>query len=419
LYKPVLKKSLTKATLLLLIFFFNGFNPILADSSWILNQQELLVHNYHGNPPSPAAKNTTFSTSFNKAYAYNLIQQQLMFGYRIPGTTASRNCVAWIVSEMFKYGSAAAYNFTVGGIECQNVIAKVNQGHEKIVVFAAHFDSRKIAEKDPDPVKRNDPVPGANDGASGVAMMMEIARQISWSNIPWKYEFWFLFFDAEDQGSGAISGWDWCEGSKWMADQMHTNPSFYFPAGKDLSSIHSFILFDMVGGTNLQFIIESQSNYELRQKIFSVGNELGYSHAFPQTGQSYSIIDDHVPFIQKGVPAVDLIIKFWDTSAGWPYHHTTSDSLENISQESLYITGHTILTFLSQVYDPDANPPPDWRLNNLFLNWFSSPINIAIICSIVGLIIFGRILGKRIEKRQLTRLMKEEQEKTPENENLK
>ena len=408
---PAMKRFKLKAVLSIVLVILQAIIPLFSEVA-IQNKQQLRADmNIINTQPSPAIINGTFSTSFDKERAYSLIQQQLMFGYRIPGTTANRNCVSWIVSEMFKLGAVDVYNFTVKETECQNIIARVNPGHDQIVVFAAHFDSRITADKDPDPLKRNDPVPGANDGASGVAVMLELAQKIYWSNIVWKYEFWFIFFDAEDQAvdstyGGGISGWNWCEGSKWLANDMENNPSKYFSSGKNLNSINAFILFDMVGGTNLQFIYEAHSNQNLRKNVFEVGNELGYAHEFPLSGHGYSIEDDHVPFYQKGVPTIDLIIKFWDTSAGWAYHHTTSDSIDHISKQSLYITGHTILTFLNKFYDPNAEEEPVWGPNNIILNWLTNPINIAIICAIVGLIIFGRIVGKRIEKKQLARLMR-------------
>ncbi|MHA1887402.1 MAG: M28 family peptidase, partial [Promethearchaeota archaeon] len=133
---------------------------------------------------------------------------------------------------------------------------------------------------------------------------------------------------------------------------------------QSIDSIKSFILLDMVGGENLEFIQESHACPDLQEHLFNVGNHFGYGTTFPLDRNSYSIMDDHVPFAQIGVPTVVLIIKFWDLSNGWPYHHTQGDNITHISLESLEITGKTILYFIFFTFHPSRD---------IFPNGFSSP----------------------------------------------
>jgi Zn-dependent M28 family amino/carboxypeptidase len=305
--------------------------------------------------PKTATAGIPLVNQFNAQNAYNAIETQIEFGYRIPGTLPNRNCVQWIYNQFNTFGQAYIYNFTVEGTVCQNVIGKLNPGHDSIIIFAAHFDSRAIAEYDTNVSKQSTPIEGANDGASGVAVMLEMARIIATSAISSNYEFWFVFFDAEDQGKSsigpaALSNWDWCEGSSYMANDMNSNPSKYFSLNQSINSIKAFILLDMVGGTALQFIQEQFSDQNLLNSIFSVGQSLDYSSTFPSSPIQASIDDDHYPFKEIGISTADLVIDFWDSSPPWHWHHTTNDTIENIDPNSLLITGRTLLQVISTYY---------------------------------------------------------------------
>lgn len=348
--------------------------------------------------------------SYNESLAYANVETQVNFGPRVPGSNASSECVDWIVDTMSDLSPTLTFSFNITksgtSIPCVNIITKMNPGHENILIFASHFDSRAVAEKDPSEELQSLPIDGANDGASGVAVMMEMARILAQSEVNWDYEIWFVFFDAEDQGPNRLSGfenWDWCEGSQLMAEEMNDSPELYFSANQSLSTIKSFILFDMVGGPNLSFIHESHSSPELFDQFFHVGLHLGYQDTFPLDAPTSSITDDHVPFAQKGVPTLDLIIKFWDTANGWPYHHTHGDTLEHISAESLKITGKTALFFLYFTFHPslefinDNFGPPSWFANN----WFNFTI-ISVGILAIGIFVFRnlRIRPEKFEKKQ-------------------
>ncbi|MHA1476515.1 MAG: M28 family peptidase [Promethearchaeota archaeon] len=312
--------------------------------------------------------NTTLADQFNSTNAYNNIESQVDIGFRIPGTNDSLECANWINTNMQQYGESALYNFSIDGIPCHNIISRVNPNMSQIVIFAAHYDSRAIADKVFNGSSQEGPIDGANDGGSGVSVLMEMARVISSSKINWTISFWFVFFDAEDQGSNGIPGWSYCEGSTWMVEEMKNQPSIYFRESQSLNTIHSFILLDMVGGDNLKFIHEGNSNDDLRENVFEIGNSLGYEDNFPLEDTQHPIIDDHVPFALEGIPTLDLIIKFWDLDCGWPYHHTTEDTLEHISPESLEITGRTVLQYIYESFDPELGFIEKFSSKNTFFN---------------------------------------------------
>lgn len=284
---------------------------------------------------------------FNSTNAYNIIESQLNFGFRIPGTESSKNCGDYFIEHMNAISPTLPifqHNFSVNTINCRNFLITINPNNPCIIILGAHYDSRAISEKDSTVNKRNEPCPGANDGASGVATLLELIRIFYEKRESLNCSIWILLFDAEDQGNGAMSGWDWCEGSKRFVENI-TN--YYNP---ETQSIEAMILLDMVGGTNLEFINELNSNMLLLGELFEIGRSLGYLDVFPSNPVSSAITDDHLPFKELEIPVADLIINFWSPSSPWSYHHTTSDNISHISQESLEITGKTVEKFIYNHY---------------------------------------------------------------------
>ncbi|MFX0083248.1 MAG: M28 family peptidase [Candidatus Hodarchaeota archaeon] len=287
---------------------------------------------------------------FNGNNAYEYVQDQLDIGFRIPGTPERINCASYFVTKFKEIDPNIIYflhNFTIHSTECQNVLFKLNQNNSNIVILGAHYDSRAKATKDPNVPNRSDPVPGANDGASGSAVLIELAKVLYQSKENLSCQVWFLFFDAEDQGADnggyGIDGWSWCEGSTRFVDNINN----YYDPGTEL--FDCMILFDMVGGINLRFINEQYSTSSLLDELFAVGRALGYSSQFPSNPERNQIIDDHRAFVNIGIPSADLIINFWD-NPGWPYHHTTQDNITYISDNSLEITGRTVEQFIYNIY---------------------------------------------------------------------
>jgi hypothetical protein len=286
-----------------------------------------------------------FPIEFNATKAYEDIRTQLEFGYRVPGTIEHNACADWIRDELQPVtdsNSVITHNFSLPGIDqepiyCQNILGKLNTNYSNIIIIAAHWDSRAIAEKDV--VNRSDPIPGANDGASGVAVILELARVFYAHREEFASQIWYLFLDAEDQGSGGIASWNWAEGAEKFAGNIN---KFYNNSTEEFSF---FILLDMVGGYGLKFIDEKNSNNELQEAVFQEGRDLGYLLAFPKNPEGTWVTDDHVHF-KSLMPTLDLIINFYNPSSGWDHHHTHQDNLENIDEKSLEITGSTMESFI-------------------------------------------------------------------------
>lgn len=245
------------------------------------------------------------------------VQTQVDMGPRIPGSEGHAKVRAWMREQLSQAGWAVEVHETSRmGHPVFNIIAKRSDEPPQIII-AAHYDTRMIADHDPDPLKVTEPVPGANDGASGVAVLLELARTLPKDTVP----VWLVFFDTED--NGRIEGWDWILGSRAFADEVKVNP-------------RALVVIDMIGDANLNIHFEKNSNVEIRQEIWDTAAMLGYSNAFiPE--EKYSMIDDHTPFLEKGIPAVDII------DFDYPYWHTTQDTPDKVSADSLKAVGDTLL----------------------------------------------------------------------------
>ena len=161
------------------------------------------------------------------------------------------------------------------------------------------------------------------------------------------------------------------------------------------------ILLDMVGGTNLRFINEQHSTSSLLDELFEIGRELNYTSAFPSNPIVGTISDDHVPFLNYGIPSADLIIKFWNQPAEWPYHHTTDDDISHISNTSLEITGKTVEQFIyNNYYDTTDQYQGNFPWGDDF-NLLDSELLILLMVSlpIVGIAVVVLVLRSRLKKK--------------------
>ena len=260
--------------------------------------------------------------TFDDQRAFRDIEYQLSLGPRTIGSVAHAETVKYIADELRGEGwKVEVQELDVGGHVIQNVIAKRGKGSSWIIL-GAHYDSRFFADRDPDPANRQLPVPGANDGASGVAVLLELGRVL-----PTKLDrrVWLVFFDAEDNGN--LLGWDWFMGSHAFVANLQGKPD-------------AVVVVDMIGDANLEIYQEASSNISLKEVIWQQAANLGYEQFRPEV--KYSVIDDHTPFLQAGIPAVDVI------DLDYPYWHTTSDTLDKVSAASLDAVGETILAWLMQ-----------------------------------------------------------------------
>jgi len=255
--------------------------------------------------------------SFDSSRAYADVQKQVAFGPRIPGTEGHEQIRKWIQSELESAGWEVDVQQTKRMKHpIYNIVAKRNSEAPQIIL-GAHYDTRMIADNDPDTSKRNEPVPGANDGASGVAVLLEMARSLPKESIP----VWLVFFDAED--NGRIEGWDWILGSRAFAKDLKYTPQ-------------AVVIVDMIGDADLNIHLEGNSNPKIRAEIWSTAEKLGYGKQFINT-EKFSMLDDHTPFLEAGIPAVDII------DFDYPYWHTTQDTPDKVSAESLQAVGDTLL----------------------------------------------------------------------------
>lgn len=251
------------------------------------------------------------------------IQTQLSFGPRFHGSPGHKKMVAWLYTSLESSGwQVEIQTGEMLGHTIENVIA--HRGSENPdIILGAHYDTRIYADKDPNPANLLYPVPGANDGASGVAVLLEVSRVLP-DDLP--TDIWLVFFDAEDNGN--VPGWDWILGSKLFVQNLEHHPEV-------------MVLLDMVGDKNLNIFVEKNSDPSFTTTIWKTAQNLGYgSHFIPIA--RYAILDDHVPFLQAGIPAVDII------DFDYPYHHTVSDTLDKVSQQSLQVVGETILVWLDE-----------------------------------------------------------------------
>jgi len=279
---------------------------------------------------------------FSADSAYSFVATQLSFGNRIPGSKAWKQCGDWITAQMGRWCDTVVEqefratlwdNSTVPG---RNIIASINPAASKRVLLAAHWDSRMWADHDPDDANLHNPVPGANDGASGAAVLMEMARTMS--QLPPSVGVDFIFFDVEDQGqpewAETYDDNTWCKGSQHWAQNRHLP---YYTA------IYG-ILFDMVGtaaNSDMapRFTKEEVSRHYapgLTDKLWNAAAALGHAGIFVSTATD-PILDDHLYVNQiTGIPMVDIVQNSPSTSF-FRHWHTTTDDLQSISGETMRI----------------------------------------------------------------------------------
>ncbi|MFN3403377.1 MAG: M28 family peptidase [Cytophagaceae bacterium] len=299
------------------------------------------------------SKNTTGVTrniiappDFNADSAYKFVAEQVNFGPRVPNTPQHRKCGDYLIKQLERFGAttevqafqAKAYNGTM--LDLRNIKASFYPNAKKRILLAAHWDTRPYADQDKIDTKK--PILGANDGGSGVGVLLEIARVIG-SNTSPTVGIDIILFDGEDYGQpefhdGPYNPDTWCLGSQYWAKNKG-NYSAYFG-----------ILLDMVGAKDAKFAMEGTSMQyapSVVKKVWDAGNRLGYgSHFIYQ--QTSPITDDHayVNTIAK-IPMIDIIE--YDGSHGnyfGKYWHTHNDNMDIIDRSTLNAVGHTLLYVL-------------------------------------------------------------------------
>ncbi len=279
---------------------------------------------------------------FDGARAFRQLTTQYDFGARVPGSAAHRQCGDYLVRQLKQYADnigVQEFSYTDrrrAGVSYRgrNIIASFNSAPEEKyrIMLCAHWDSRPWADKDPDSARRNQPVPGANDGASGVAVLLEMARIIHERPLPFGVDI--VLFDLEDIGDyGADAGSDTLNPFSIGAEVFANSNANYRPAWG--------ILLDMIGDKDLTIKREQFSAEHarpLQDKIWQIAKSQKLSAFIDAPGEA--ILDDHIPFLRQGVPVVNLI------DFDYPAWHTVGDTPDQCSPESLQQIGDLLVRLL-------------------------------------------------------------------------
>jgi len=269
---------------------------------------------------SSASQAEAIPATFDGSRAYEDVKTQVSFGPRIPETAGHDQVRAWIQAELESAGwQVEVQESEAMGHPVKNIVAKRGDESPQVVI-GAHYDSRMYSDNDPDPANHTTPVPAANDGGSGVAVLLGLARALPKDTVP----VWLVFFDAED--NGRIEGWDWILGSREFVKNNPIQP-------------RAAVVVDMIGDADLNIYKEKNSDTAITDEIWKTAEDLGYGDKFINSSK-YSMEDDHTPFLEAGIPAVDLI------DFDYPYWHTTQDTPDKVSAESLKAVGDTLLSWV-------------------------------------------------------------------------
>ncbi len=259
--------------------------------------------------------------TFNGEEAYQQAAAQTALGPRPTGSEAGWATGDYIIEQLKEMGWEIEEQVTeLQGVRLRNIVGRAGTG--PVIIVGAHYDTRPHA--DLDPVNPDQSILGANDGASGVAVLLELGRVLDKSALD--NEVWLTFFDAEDRGN--LDGWPFSVGASYMAKNLTVTPE-------------AVIVLDMVGDQDQRFYYERNSDSDLLAELWDIAADLGYQdHFIPQA--KWAITDDHVPFAALGLPAVDVI------DFDYPAWHTTADTLEQISAESLERIGRVMEVYLER-----------------------------------------------------------------------
>lgn len=327
------KHKLTMPVFLVLIFMLTGCN------------QKASRETAESTKPAETAKQVQVPV-FNADSAFLLVEKQLAFGPRVPNTKAHRDCGDWMVATLKRYNATVIEQkmvlkaFDGTSLNARNIIGSYNTENTSRVLLCAHWDSRPWADHDPDAANHKKPVPAANDGASGVAVLLEMARQFSISNPEVGVDI--VFFDAEDYGEPQEQQGEhenaWALGSQYWGMNPHV-PGYQARFG---------ILLDMVGAKNAVFPHEYYSRYyapNILRKVWSTAHRLGYDNYFVNRNVG-AITDDHLYVNElRSIPTIDIIDYDETREKGFfDYWHTVNDDINQISKETLKAVGQVVIT---------------------------------------------------------------------------
>lgn len=296
------------------------------------------------------AENTVVNKpKFDADSAYNYIAQQIAFGPRVPGTKSQQETALWLQNELSRHGAkvyvqnSEAKVFDGKTIPIINIIGSINPEAKSRVLLISHWDCRPFSDEDSDSSKHNQPVDGANDGASGVGVLLEIARLVGQQSP--KVGIDIFLCDAEDYGApdwfkGLHREEYWALGTQAWCKKPHV----------DGYRANYGILLDMVGAKDATFYREYFSDRyasDVVNRVWGTAANLGLSNYFINESGS-GITDDHV-FVNRllGIPTIDIIDTRHDgDGAFYPYWHTSGDTLDKIDRETLAAVGNLLISLI-------------------------------------------------------------------------
>ncbi len=284
-----------------------------------------------GEPPR-SVESLVYSPRFSGASAYELVKRQVAFGPRIPGSVGHRAMAGWVEEHLAERADTLIIqrftHVTVDGdtLPLFNFLARFRVPGTRPVLLLAHWDTRPVSDNAADAADRERPVPGANDGASGTAILLELAGMLAEEAPPRSVDI--LLVDGEDYGDFAV-GLDVFLGSRHFAANM--------PEGYDAEF---GVLLDMVGDRDLDIYVEGHSNRlapEVVDRVWSIAQRLGFGDVFHRS-TGYTMNDDHIPLNEAGIPTIDVIDFEYPDPAN-SYWHTPDDTPDKVSASSLGVVG--------------------------------------------------------------------------------
>ena len=288
--------------------------------------------------------------SFSKDSAYSFIAQQVNFGPRVPTLSSHTDCADYLNKKLKSYGltveeqEAEVENFRGETLHLRNIIAQYQPMHKKRIALISHWDTRPYADREIDVSQQNKLPDGANDGGSGTAIMLEIARLTKEANLDLGIDF--FFFDGEETGppehddSYAQTMNSYCLGSQYYCEQPLLNMN------QEVG-----ILLDIVGGNEAKYTLEHHSvnqAYQPMLTFWALGHQLGFDQYFIEEKTRFVGNDDHVVLHKCSDIPIFALIEYDDTRKSYNTHqHKLSDNLENVSKESLHRVGSTLWHYLT------------------------------------------------------------------------
>jgi hypothetical protein len=343
-----LKISKQKLALALLVLFAVSY--LLVSLPQCKTDTDKPTSNPAVQPVQPAVQQVATPT-FNADSAFLFVKKQVDFGPRAPNTEAHRKCAAWLASEFKRHGLSVieqkfqAPHYKGGTFNGINIIGQYKPEHPRRILLAAHWDTRFQADQDTK--DQNKPILGADDGGSGVGVLLEIARLLQEQPLDMGIDF--VLFDLEDQGNDSDDGQDnsktWCLGAQHWSKNLH-KPGYMPLFG---------ILLDMVGGANPKFqkeAISMQAAPGIVEKVWSTAASLGYSNIFVQEAGKPVTDDHYFVILNARIPMIDIISRPGGTESGFvPHWHKHDDNMKAIDKNTLRIVGEVVTAVVYRTHN--------------------------------------------------------------------